>query len=269
MVKLEGEQWTIVRLAERLYAFPSGSVAEMLAMPSVRTLPRTPEWIRGLINLRGSVLPLVDLRSRLGLPSSSAETTALLEMLQQRQQDHCRWVGQLKIAIQEDKEFTLTTDPHKCAFGRWYDTYTTSNHMMALVLRKFDEPHRRIHHGGAKVLEHRARGEKQAMTALLDVIERRDLPAMIRLFDDFAASIRESHRETAVVLSDGRRRCSVSVDKIESVELLRPETYVPLPAIVGDVGEGFLSGVARRVRSDEMVIVLDGTKLLAESAAVA
>ncbi|HET7294659.1 MAG TPA: chemotaxis protein CheW [Vicinamibacteria bacterium] len=45
-------------------------VREILQYAGVTRVPRTPEWIRGVINLRGSVVPVVDLAVKLGLPPS-------------------------------------------------------------------------------------------------------------------------------------------------------------------------------------------------------
>jgi chemotaxis signal transduction protein len=264
----ESDQWTIVRLAERLFAFPSMSGVEMLAMPEIRTLPRTPDRIRGLINLRGRVLPLVDLRSRLGITTAQAEMTALLQMMQDRQQDHRRWVAALEASVRENREFTLTTDPHKCAFGRWYDSYTSRNLMLAAVLRKFDEPHCRIHRSGATAVEYLAKGQREAAHDVVKGLQAKELPTMIRLFEELDLAIRDSYRETALVLADSGHTCAVSVDSIESVEPLKQKTFEPLPGIAADATEGLIGGVARRVRNDGMVIVLDSERLLQESAAL-
>lgn len=43
-------------------------VHEIIRMPEITRLPNTPVYIRGVINLRGSVIPVVDVRVRFGLP---------------------------------------------------------------------------------------------------------------------------------------------------------------------------------------------------------
>ncbi|HPI15032.1 MAG TPA: chemotaxis protein CheW, partial [Spirochaetota bacterium] len=44
-------------------------VHEIIRMPEITRLPNTAEYIRGVINLRGSVIPVVDVRLRFGLAS--------------------------------------------------------------------------------------------------------------------------------------------------------------------------------------------------------
>lgn len=59
----------ILELDGQLYGLPIGSVDEVLRMVAIVALPEGPEWIVGTLNARGRVLPVVDLRARLGLPS--------------------------------------------------------------------------------------------------------------------------------------------------------------------------------------------------------
>jgi purine-binding chemotaxis protein CheW len=46
------------------------SVHEILRMPDITRLPNSPSYIRGVINLRGNVIPVVDVRERFGLPDA-------------------------------------------------------------------------------------------------------------------------------------------------------------------------------------------------------
>jgi chemotaxis signal transduction protein len=58
----------IGRLGERLFALPATSVERILRMAAVVPLPDAPAGIAGVLDLQGSVLPVVDPRPRLGLP---------------------------------------------------------------------------------------------------------------------------------------------------------------------------------------------------------
>ena len=53
---------------DEVYALPIGDVAEIISLQRIIPVPTTPSFIRGLINLRGAVIPVVDVRQRLGLP---------------------------------------------------------------------------------------------------------------------------------------------------------------------------------------------------------
>jgi purine-binding chemotaxis protein CheW len=63
-------QVVIFRLGAEEFGVPIMSVQEIVRVPeSLTRVPRTPAFVEGVINLRGTVLPVIDQRSRLGLPS--------------------------------------------------------------------------------------------------------------------------------------------------------------------------------------------------------
>jgi len=64
------------RSAGNLYALPAEDVLEVIHVPAVARVPQSPASLLGLANLRGTVLPLVDLRALLGTTGASAEASA-------------------------------------------------------------------------------------------------------------------------------------------------------------------------------------------------
>ncbi|MBX3602144.1 MAG: purine-binding chemotaxis protein CheW [Rubrivivax sp.] len=63
-------QVVIFRLGAEEFGVPIMSVQEIVRVPEVLTrVPKTPAFVEGVINLRGTVLPVIDQRSRLGLPA--------------------------------------------------------------------------------------------------------------------------------------------------------------------------------------------------------
>jgi purine-binding chemotaxis protein CheW len=60
-------------IGEQEYCVDIMSVREIRGWSPATPLPQTPDYMRGVINLRGAVLPIMDLAARLGLPTS--ETT--------------------------------------------------------------------------------------------------------------------------------------------------------------------------------------------------
>lgn len=62
-----------------LYAVPSEFVREITPMESVTRIPRAPEYVRGLLNLRGVLLTVIDLSQRMGRePVQAAEPSVLV-----------------------------------------------------------------------------------------------------------------------------------------------------------------------------------------------
>jgi purine-binding chemotaxis protein CheW len=117
MVNLNGIS-VVIQVDNRQVAIPAEYVREMVSMPGCTGLPNTPAHVRGVVNLRGRVLPAVDTRVLLGMKSARAEAEQLVDMLKQREEEHRRWITELEASIRECRDFHLATDPTKCAFGK-------------------------------------------------------------------------------------------------------------------------------------------------------
>ena len=63
------------RLAGEEYGIEIRRVREIILMGAITRVPQTPAYVRGLINLRSTVIPVIDLRTRFGLPECEASDT--------------------------------------------------------------------------------------------------------------------------------------------------------------------------------------------------
>ena len=69
----QSEQYLTFTLGEETYALDIFRVCEVLEFTKATKVPRTPDFMRGVINLRGKVVPVIDLNLKFELPQS--ETT--------------------------------------------------------------------------------------------------------------------------------------------------------------------------------------------------
>jgi purine-binding chemotaxis protein CheW len=65
-------QFVVFRVEQREYALPLEHVLHVLRMVAVTPVPEAPAWLLGVINWHGRVIPVMDLRVRLGLPALPA-----------------------------------------------------------------------------------------------------------------------------------------------------------------------------------------------------
>lgn len=63
-------KYLLVSLNDQQYGIPIVKIKEIIRMVSVTSVPNSPQYVRGLINLRGNMIPVVDLCHRLNLGSS-------------------------------------------------------------------------------------------------------------------------------------------------------------------------------------------------------
>jgi len=65
-------QFLTFLLGGETYAIEITKIREILTYPEVTILPNTPDWVKGVINLRGEVTPIIDLRLRFNTSSKDA-----------------------------------------------------------------------------------------------------------------------------------------------------------------------------------------------------
>ncbi|BBD10026.1 chemotaxis protein CheW [Desulfovibrio ferrophilus] len=65
----ETNQYLTFSLDKEIFALDITQVREVLEVASVTRIPRTPPFMRGVINLRGHAVPVVDMRCKFGMPS--------------------------------------------------------------------------------------------------------------------------------------------------------------------------------------------------------
>jgi chemotaxis signal transduction protein len=73
------------QLAGEEYGLPVLAVQEIIQWTEVTRVPRVPAFIQGVINLRGKVIPVLNLRQRFGLPEQAATPRTCIVVLQVQQ----------------------------------------------------------------------------------------------------------------------------------------------------------------------------------------
>lgn len=263
----DGHPWVIFMLDGGHYAVSAKLVKSLVKLEGVNAMPNQPPFIRGIMNLRGAVIPMLDLRARLGLKSMGEEVQAFCALMDQRRGDHERWLEELRKSTEEGRGFTLTTNPHQCAFGKWYDAYKPKDPVLAQLLKKFDEPHQRIHAIAHQVEECKSAGRT---AEALEIIQRcwdNELKVMIGLFEEVKTAFRASQREIALIL-DGERPSGVIVDDVIAVEQLRDEAFAATGELIPNRdGDQVALAVGKRRHDSSLILILqDPERLFLEEA---
>jgi purine-binding chemotaxis protein CheW len=71
-------QYLTFALAGELFAIPILAVQEIRGWEAISRTPRSPDYVLGVMNLRGAVIPIIDLRARLGMATSERTSTSVV-----------------------------------------------------------------------------------------------------------------------------------------------------------------------------------------------
>ena len=97
----EIRQYLTFRLDEEVFGLDVGKVREILDMTTITKIPRTPEFMRGVINLRGNVVPVVDMRLKFGLPAVENTVDTCIVVTEVALEGETTVLGALVDSVQE------------------------------------------------------------------------------------------------------------------------------------------------------------------------
>jgi len=97
----ETTQFLTFKLADEVFALDISKVREVLDFTTVTKVPRTPEFMRGVINLRGSVVPVVDLRLKFGMTRTENSVNTCIIITEVTVDGDTAVLGALADSVQE------------------------------------------------------------------------------------------------------------------------------------------------------------------------
>ena len=97
----EMTQYLTFRLDEEIFALDITKVREVLDYTIVTRVPRTPDFMRGVINLRGSVVPVIDLRLKFGMSATESGVNTCIIITEVQVDNETVVLGALADAVQE------------------------------------------------------------------------------------------------------------------------------------------------------------------------
>ncbi|MCA9517669.1 MAG: chemotaxis protein CheW [Myxococcales bacterium] len=207
--------------ANQRCAIAHDKVEQMVTLPPVVPVPHTHPAVAGIINLRGAVIGLLDLRAVFGRPSVADEIQGLLMELDDYEREHQDMVAQLSWALESKSALPRLPEPHECGYGRRYADGAQGNQHVQSVISRIDGPHKALHalRGDLERLV-RAGDRERAARRLADA-QAGDLARMGQLFNELRETYRTGRRDIALVVRlDGMSPMAVQVDSVETVDTL-------------------------------------------------
>lgn len=115
------DQYLSFNLDDERYAVPVGSVEVVLEMASITRVPMCPPYLRGVINHRGSVVPVVDLKAVFGRGQTVLSEGASIIVTQIEYEGESLTAGVLADAVQEVLELDPRNIESAPSFGSRID----------------------------------------------------------------------------------------------------------------------------------------------------
>lgn len=233
-----------------MYGVSSRYVLSIEILGGVTPMVDAPPYMCGIANFRGDMISLIDMRALFGIKPMAEQ---LRDFMQGRIGDHERWMAALESSAETGSTFTLATDPHACAFGKWYDSFKTDSNALNLLLGKIDHPHKKLHASAIDV--NKAIAEKRLDDARQIVVQSKNtsFKETIELLRQVDTTYAEDSNTMLIVLDVDGHIFGIVVDNIISVEFI--SRMLPVPQ--GGRNSPYVAQLGKRDRDDATVLFLN------------
>jgi purine-binding chemotaxis protein CheW len=89
----QGDKYLTFLSAEEEYGIPIKKVKEIIGIMEITQLPKAPEFIKGVMNLRGKIIPVMDLRLKLGLDGREYNERTCIVVIEVDAEETKRQIG--------------------------------------------------------------------------------------------------------------------------------------------------------------------------------
>jgi purine-binding chemotaxis protein CheW len=97
----ETGQYLTFRLGDELFAISVGQVREVLEASQITRVPTAPEYMQGVVNVRGKAIPVVDLRLKFGLPKNQETVHTRIVVMEMDLDGEATVVGGIADSVHE------------------------------------------------------------------------------------------------------------------------------------------------------------------------
>ncbi len=97
----ESRQYLTFSLDDEIFAVDVAKVREILEFSTITKVPQTPDFMRGVINLRGSVVPVIDMRLKFGMAETERTVNTCIIVVEIASCGETIVLGMLADSVQE------------------------------------------------------------------------------------------------------------------------------------------------------------------------
>jgi chemotaxis signal transduction protein len=251
------QQLVSFRVAKEEFAFPMERVREILRVQTPTKVPDVPDYVLGVLTVRGQLLPIIDLRRQLHLQSMAEEYVGKCDLVRHGFQS---WLTTLQARTADAKhDWTI---PASEAFRAWVAEFSSSSQVLmdeVAKLRALDERLVRSAKQGEQ-LEYAGDAAGASLCVQEMIAATTEWASTMTDFEQqIAANIQDDQR--TVVVDAGGMLLGLVVDHVNEVLQVSRKSVDPPPAITSGDGRD-LSGIAKLDEGKRLLLLLDPSQIL-------
>jgi chemotaxis signal transduction protein len=254
------QQLVTFRVAKEEFAFPMERVREILRVQTPTKVPDVPDYVLGVLTVRGKLLPIIDLRRQLHVQSMADEYIGKCSLVREAFKN---WLTTLQSKAADATH--LWTVAASGIFAAWIAEFSSSSQVLMdgiAKLRTLDEKVERLAEQGRQFdIGGDAAGSGACMEGMTGLVA--ELASALAEFEQqIAVNIQDDQR--IVVVDAGGMLLGLVVDHVSEVLQVSTKFVDPPPAIASGDGHD-LSGIARLDEGKRLLLLLDPTQILKQA----
>jgi chemotaxis signal transduction protein len=267
--------WLTFLLSGNAYAINSKYIDGITTPPDeITPIPDSPEKYIGMLNVRGNVFPLLNMRKQFKITSIEEEIAAFEKDIEVFISLHRKRLQAVEQAFERggEPDYHSADDYHRCEYTLWLEKKFHKKDKVYETLMKADAAHKALHAFPGKM--HAIMSEdyldpskekRQEGQALID-----EAAADFQLFTDTLTeaeyNFRRRFRETIINLADGEDRIGILVDEVLGVGTIEPvKDSKNLNAVYQSK---MFCGVAKSDKTEKEILIIDEELLIKQAATI-
>jgi purine-binding chemotaxis protein CheW len=243
------------RIAKEEFAFHMEHVREILRVQTPNQVPDVPDYVLGVLTVRGQILPVIDLRRLLQQGSLADEVADRCRPLRE---EYERWIDQTEKLFAGDSQSKLDGSVAE-HLRKWIAETNSSSEVLTETLAKAGGANQKV----IKQIQLRAKILDRAAARVFDaelIAGARETVAALRTFEQRIAQNIQEDQRIIVVDAEGFA-LGLVVDHVHEV-LNVPKNLVEPPPSITSSGGMELSGVAKLDDGSRLIMCLDVANLM-------
>lgn len=256
---VEEDQLVSFKVAEDEYAFDIDKVSEIIKISEITAVPNVPGYVKGLGTIRNHLLPIIDLRELLGLPSLISERGKVID---NAVEEHRRWAENLAHVLEAGTHFTGALNAKETPFGTWLENYKTSSVEVETTIKQLKKQCTNLFSAAAEVLGKRKQSKESALAFFQDTIPPQ-LEIVIDTLDKFKSVMERFMLEDqrALVVKSETMSVGYLVDWVDEV-LRIPRSVIDKTPAMASSEQKEIKAVAKLDKGERLIMIMDESALV-------
>lgn len=249
-------RYVVVNVNANLYGMATDTTVELMSstMTMITRVPHSPEFISGVINHRGTIIPVIDARALLGFERRGQDSRQLVGLFSKFKQDHAEWFDALEQTIAGGAPYAPPSDLSVCRLSTWQESVLNGSVERCAdelahptvngIVKRMSEPHEKIHNAAGEAIGMAESGDLEKAQQLVASARATGLKELEDIFAEIMHAIDRIYESMLVITEFGGQKAAIAVDGVSFVADCKHSEIEPLPDTADNTE--FLSGLVHR-----------------------